>query len=148
MPEIDGAQAWAELCRHHSVDVTAERRHDWSRVTGRAGPWVVPDWATIARDYHGVHLTAAAYLGVAGTPIRVDGRSASLVAGWNPDQTYWLSDVPVPAPGQVWALGERVPPEDTEPDDGRRWTAVGEESSHDGRERSPRPRARRRWFRR
>ncbi|MET0303161.1 MAG: hypothetical protein ABW040_03835, partial [Microbacteriaceae bacterium] len=37
--EIDGPEAWADLCRRHPLGVTASRRHDWLRATGRAGEW-------------------------------------------------------------------------------------------------------------
>ncbi|MEN0135543.1 MAG: hypothetical protein AAGC80_10365 [Rhodococcus sp. (in: high G+C Gram-positive bacteria)] len=90
--EVDGAPAWAELCRQFPVEVTAQKRHDWYRTTGRAGRWVIPDWPRVAERYEGVHLTAAGYLAAAGTAIAVDGDSASVIAGWAPDSTYWLTD--------------------------------------------------------
>jgi hypothetical protein len=95
--EVDGAEAWAELCRAHPVEVTAQKRHDWYRATGRAGRWVVPDWAAVAGEHDAVHLTTAAYLTEAGTPIPMDDDTASVIANWNPDETYWLGDAPVPA---------------------------------------------------
>ncbi|MCA1005619.1 hypothetical protein LCL87_07815 [Rhodococcus hoagii] len=91
--EVDSADAWAELCRQFPVDVTAQKRHDWYRTTGRSGPWVVPDWPRIAERYDGVHLTIAGYLAAAGTAIEVDTGTASVIAGWAPDETYWLTDV-------------------------------------------------------
>lgn len=48
--EIDRAESWAALCRLNPVEVTAQKRHDWFRVTGRDGGWVVPDWAQVARE--------------------------------------------------------------------------------------------------
>ena len=33
--EIDGPDVWAQLCRRHPLPVTAARRHDWYRTTGR-----------------------------------------------------------------------------------------------------------------
>ncbi|WP_434613259.1 hypothetical protein [Arthrobacter sp. A5] len=56
--EIDGPEACAELDRRYPLEVTASRRHDWYRTTGRDGCW------------------------------------ATVPAGWNPDQTYWLRDIP------------------------------------------------------
>ncbi|CRK50964.1 conserved hypothetical protein [Rhodococcus sp. RD6.2] len=90
--EVDGAQAWAELCRRFPVDVTAQKRHDWYRTTGRSGRWVIPDWPRIAERYDGVHLTAVGYLAAAGSAIAVDADTASVIAGWAPDETYWLTD--------------------------------------------------------
>ncbi|HWD61318.1 MAG TPA: hypothetical protein VG369_02390 [Humibacter sp.] len=91
--EIDGADAWVELCRRHPLDVTASRRHDWFGATGRDGRWVIPDWSAVAREWDAVHLTAAAYLGAAGRALPVSDDVASVIAGWDPDQTYWLCDV-------------------------------------------------------
>jgi len=97
--EVDGAAAWAALCLAHPLEVTAQKRHDWYRTTGRDGQWVMPDWAGVAEDHDAVHLTAAAYLAAAGTAVRVDDGSASIIAGWNPDETYWLREVE-PADGE------------------------------------------------
>ncbi|MFD7022575.1 hypothetical protein [Promicromonospora sukumoe] len=90
--EVDRPEAWAALCREFPLDVTAQKRHDWYRTTGRAGRWVLPDWAAVAARYDAVHLTAAAYLAAAGTAIPVGDDTASVIAGWNPDETYWFVD--------------------------------------------------------
>lgn len=90
--EIDGAQAWAELCSRFPLEVTAEKRHDWYRTTGRSGRWVIPNWQLVAESYTGVHLTVMGYLAAAGTAIDVDDETASVIAGWAPDATYWLTD--------------------------------------------------------
>jgi hypothetical protein len=90
--EIGGAQAWAQLCREFPVEVTAQKRHDWYTTTGRVGRWVIPDWPRVAEYYDGVHLTVCGYLAAAGTAIAVDDATASVIAGWAPDETYWLTD--------------------------------------------------------
>lgn len=89
--EVRSADDWARLCREHPVDVTPEVRQDWFRTTGRDGTWLIPDWASVAAEYDAVHLTVAAYLS-AGTAIPVDADTASVIAGWNPDETYWFTD--------------------------------------------------------
>lgn len=98
--EIDTPQAWADLCHAHPLDITASRRHDWYRATGRDGDWLIPDWAAVAEEYDAVHLTVAAYLAGATRAIGVDGRFATMIAGWGPDATVWLTavcqQVPVP----------------------------------------------------
>lgn len=102
--EIDGAQAWAQLCREFPIEVTAQKRHDWYSTTGRVGRWVIPDWPRVAEHYDGIHLTVCGYLAAAGTAIAVDDATASVVAGWAPDETYWLTDAAA-ADGdeaQVW----------------------------------------------
>lgn len=91
--EIDSADAWAALCREYPMEVTASRRHDWFRVTGRAGPWLIPDWERVAGRWDAVHLTLLAYLSSAGRTIDIDGEYATVIAGWGPDSTIWLADV-------------------------------------------------------
>lgn len=105
--EIDGPDAWAALCRAYPLEVTEQKRHDWYSTTGRYGRWVMPDWAAVAVDHDAVHLTAAAYLTAAGTVVPVEDDIASVIAGWNPDETYWLSDDARPgADGAVWVRDE------------------------------------------
>ena len=94
--EIDSAEAWAELCRRFPLNQTAQKRYDWYRTTGRNGKWVTPDWAEIAQHYDAVHLPVATYLAAAGTAIpadadTVDADTASVIAGWGPDATYWFT---------------------------------------------------------
>jgi hypothetical protein len=83
---------WAELCREFPLDVTAEKRHDWFRTTGRDGAWVMPDWERVAERYDGVHLTVLGYLGIAGRAIDLGDGRASVIAGWSPDETHWLTN--------------------------------------------------------
>jgi hypothetical protein len=91
--EITRADAWVDLCRRFPLDVSAEKRHDWYRTTGRAGKWAIPDWSLVSQHYEGVHLTVAGYLAAAGTAIPVDANIASTIAGWNPDETWWFVDM-------------------------------------------------------
>ena len=106
--EIDTADAWADLCLRFPFEVTAGKRHDWYRTTGRAGAWVLPDWARVAEEYDAVHLQALAYLSAAGTAIPVDERRSSVIAGWNPDQTFWFTPRVRYADESVsWALQDR-----------------------------------------
>jgi hypothetical protein len=90
--EITGRSAWARLVARYPLDVTLSRRHDWWRVTGMDERWAIPDWQAVAADFDAVHLTVAGYLTTAGTAIPV-GEAFTLLAGWNPDETYWLSDI-------------------------------------------------------
>ena len=114
--EIDGPDAWAHLCRRYPVGVTASRRQVWYQTTARIGRWAMPDWAGVARDFDAAHLTVAGYLATAGRAIPVDDDLATVLAGWDPDQTYWLTEVAQDrSTAQVWHRGERdwtraVPP--------------------------------------
>lgn len=103
--EIDGPVAWAHLCRRHPLSVTASRRHDWFRATGLGDVgWVQPDWAAVARAVDAVHVTVAGYLTTAGRAVTVDRGVATVLAGWDPDATYWLTGAPRPTgPGRPWA---------------------------------------------
>lgn len=91
--EIESADDWARLCGDYPVEVTASRRHDWFRTTGRNGRWVIPDWERVARDWDAVHLTALGYYSSATRLVHVDAEFASVIAGWAPDSTLWLRDV-------------------------------------------------------
>lgn len=101
--EIDGPEDWAELCRRYPFDVTASRRHDWFRTTGRDGRWVLPDWSRVAQDVDGVHLTARGYLTTSGRAVPVDADRASVLAGWDPDQTRWFTNVTEHGQARSWS---------------------------------------------
>jgi hypothetical protein len=94
--EVTGPEAWAALVEAYPLPLTASRRHDWFRTTGVDSEWFIPDWAAVANDYDAVHLTMVGYLTTPGTAIPVRG-GASVLAGWNADETYWLADVLEPA---------------------------------------------------
>lgn len=64
------------------------------------------DWVRLKDKYDGVHLTMGGYLSTAGLAIPLDGGYATVLAGWEPDTTYWLRDVdPVPGTRREWAQG-------------------------------------------
>lgn len=90
--EIRNADDWARLCQQYPLDVSAEKRHDWYRASGRVGSWVIPDWSAVANVVDGVHLTVSGYLAASGVIIPVDEDSASFIAGWSPDETWWFID--------------------------------------------------------
>ncbi|WP_426006337.1 hypothetical protein ACPFL9_05765 [Paenarthrobacter sp. NyZ202] len=104
--ELETAEDWATLCRDFPFEVTASRRHDWYRTTGRDGRWVIPDWERVAGRWDAVHLSVSAYLRLAGRALDVDTAegTASVIAGWNPDTTLWLTDVlrETGEPRQFW----------------------------------------------
>ena len=109
--EIRGPEDWASLAARYPVEVTKSRTHDWWRVTGMAGAWIIPDYVAVAADYDAVHLTAA------GRALPLDGKltaggtiASTMLAGWNPDETYWLADVLTTAgPPVRWVNPDREP---------------------------------------
>lgn len=90
--EIRCGDDWARLCLRYPAEVTASRRHDWYRVTGRDGRWLIPDWRRVAEEWDAVHLTVLGYLNAATRLIPVDDEYASVIGGWAPDSTLWLTD--------------------------------------------------------
>lgn len=107
--EIDGPEAWAALCRRHPFVLTASRRNVWGWTTGRQGAWGQPDWAEVAREAAGVHLSVAGYLTTAGRVVDMGELGASVVAGRGPDETFWFEPVAPSAPEQEWTVDESDP---------------------------------------
>ena len=92
--EIDRPEAWVRLVERYPLDVTNARRHDWYRTTGRTGTWCIPDWNAVAEHWDAVHVSVAGYLTTATRALPLgDGDSATVLAGWNPDRTWWLTDI-------------------------------------------------------
>ncbi|MGV9194133.1 hypothetical protein ACQ143_07280 [Microbacterium sp. MC2] len=112
--EIQTPEDWAGLCREYPMEVTASRRHDWFRVTGRDGPWLIPDWERVAARWDAVHLTTLGYLSAATTLIEVNEEYGSVIGGWAPDSTIWLTDV-----AREWTPQRQ---EWTRPHDDWRWS--------------------------
>ena len=102
--EIGTAKDWITLCRRFPMEVTASRRHDWFRLTGRDGRWVIPDWEQVAGEWDAAHLSVLGYLDGATRPLQVDAETATVIAGWAPDSTIWLTDVAHESggPRQAW----------------------------------------------
>jgi hypothetical protein len=108
--EITGPGDWATLVARYPLEVTQSRRHDWWKVTGQGGTWLIPNYAAAASDYDAIHLTVSGYLTTAGRALPVDD-ARCLLAGWDPDETYWLADILTSAGaphGWVWR-GEPQP---------------------------------------
>lgn len=90
--EIAREVDWVDLCRRHPLEVTSSRWRVWAETTGREGRWVIPDWSSVAAEADGVHLTVQAYLALAGMALPVAADTATVIAGWAPDTTCWLTD--------------------------------------------------------
>lgn len=94
--EIAERKDWAALVTRYPLDVTTSRDYEWSTATGLTSRWLIPDWEAVARDFDAVHLQAAAYLSGAGTVLDIPG-GRTIMAGFDPDSTFWLTDSVVPA---------------------------------------------------
>lgn len=90
--EIRGPEDWTALVAAHPLDVSLSRGHDWWRATGQDGPWFIPDWESVAADVDAVHLTILGYLTTAGRALPMGDATRTVLAGWNPDETFWLTD--------------------------------------------------------
>lgn len=91
--EIATPRDWVELVARHPLEVSLSRRHDWWRATGLAGTWLIPDWAAVAEEFDVVHLSVLGYLMTAGRALPVADDLRTVLAGWNPDESFWLTDV-------------------------------------------------------
>jgi hypothetical protein len=94
--EIHTPEDWVRLVTTYPLEVSASRRQDWWRATGAREPLYLPDFQATARDWDGVHVSTRGYLTTATRALPAsDG--CTVLAGWNPDQTWWLSDCLQPA---------------------------------------------------
>lgn len=91
--EVHSIDDWHTLVNLAPLDVTRARGNVWAEATGLDRRWIVPNWEEIAEAIDGVHLSLGGYLGLAGVPIEIEPGVTSLIAGWDPDATYWLTGV-------------------------------------------------------
>jgi hypothetical protein len=91
--EIADARDWVELVEAHPRPSPELLTYDWA--VG-AQDLVLPDWFEVAEEWDAVHVSAAAWLGTAYRLLPLgDGRS-TVLAGWNPDGTSWLTSAASP----------------------------------------------------
>jgi hypothetical protein len=94
--EIHTPEDWVRLVTTYPFEVSASRRQDWWRATGAREPLYLPDFQAIARDWDGIHVSTRGYLTTATRALPALG-GCTVLAGWNPDQTWWLADCLQPA---------------------------------------------------
>ena len=41
--ELSGPEDWTQLAARYPLEVSCSQRHDWVKVTGRTGAWLIPD---------------------------------------------------------------------------------------------------------
>ncbi len=108
--EITGPAQWAELVDRYPLDVSRSRRHDWWRATGWAGRWLIPDYSAVAADWDAIHISVAGYLTTAGIASPAGSGARTMLAGWDPDATWWLNDVlSFTSPPECWRQDDRAP---------------------------------------
>ncbi|RDI30374.1 hypothetical protein DEU38_106189 [Rhodococcus sp. AG1013] len=91
--EIGGPADWAHPVDTYPFPVPASRRSEWYYTTGEHLDWFIPDWVAVAADFDAVHLTVHGYLSTPGVAIPLVANSgATVLAGWDPDATFWLRD--------------------------------------------------------
>jgi hypothetical protein len=101
--EITGPEDWVELVARYPCEVHHSRRHDWRLATGLEASWRIPDYRAVAGDFDAVHLTVRGYLTASGVALG-PGPWRTVLAGWAPDATYWLTDcLAATGPPQRWA---------------------------------------------
>ncbi len=91
--EVRSASDWANLVGAYPLEVNAagDRARDWTELTSARGPWLEPDFAAAKREWAGIHVSIGAFVDAAYCPIPV-GDNFSVLVGWDPDATVWLSD--------------------------------------------------------
>lgn len=128
--EIDGPEDLARLVARFPLDVSRSRRGCWWETTGVDTTWVMPDWEAMSHELDAVHLTVRGYLTTAGRAVPVTGgvvtSTSTVLAGWSPGETIWLTDVLTPAgPPVTWQRRENqvlwdVVPDATDPEEAGR----------------------------
>jgi hypothetical protein len=111
--EINGANEWIDLVKRYKLEVTWGRGDAWAMATGLDVRWFLPDWSQVADEFDAVHLSVSGYLAISGRPLLLDDDMATLVAGWAPDETYWLRDIlEISGPGVEWESMQDHPSRD------------------------------------
>lgn len=105
--EIDGPDDLARLVARFPLDVSRSRRGCWWETTGVDTAWWMPDWQAASRELDAVHVTVRGYLSTAGRAVPVPGGvirgTSTVLAGWAPGETLWLTDSLTPAgPPTLW----------------------------------------------
>lgn len=105
--EVHGPADWAALVERFPLEVGESRGPDWWQVTGRVGRWLIPDWPRVAAEFDAVHVSVRGYLSTAGRVVPIGDDAATLLTGWSPDVTHWLTDVlAVGGPSQRWTADD------------------------------------------
>jgi len=113
--EITAPQDWQNLVGRYPLDVTEARGQSWRYLSDWGGTWLIPDFGAVAADYDAIHLSVAGYVLTAGRALPAED-ARTILAGWDPDETYWLTDV-LEVSGQPQTWNRRREPIEWEPDE-------------------------------
>jgi len=107
---IDGPDDWVGLVTTHPKvaahphggwELPGPNQHDvddllavpgQSAARRRTGPHVLPDWAAVAADHDGVHLSWAGFLTTEGRVCDLPGGGVTMLRYWGGERTLWLAD--------------------------------------------------------
>jgi hypothetical protein len=91
--EVHSPSDWVNLVTRFPREYPNPTMGEWLRWTDRSGPWLLPDWKAIAKNYDGVHVSVGGYLSTSYQALPI-GDHFTILSGWHPDSTSWLGDAP------------------------------------------------------
>jgi hypothetical protein len=91
--EVSGAKEWIELVERYALEVSSSRADAWRAATGLDGRWFIPDWSRVGENFDAVHLSIGGYLSTSGRALLLGEGKATFLAGWDPDKSFWLTDI-------------------------------------------------------
>lgn len=90
--EVHSRDDWSDLVTTYPYAAPNMETFGWGDKSSTSAQLLIPNWAEVAKDWDGVHVSVAGYLNAAYTPISLRPGRYALLAGWHPDGTVWLTD--------------------------------------------------------
>jgi hypothetical protein len=89
--EIQSGQEWLELVEEFPLETEILHLENWlfSYDPPKTTIWI-PDWRQVAKNYGGVYLSPAAYLGASYEFLELPDGRITFLSGWSPGSTFWL----------------------------------------------------------
>ncbi|MFC4241806.1 hypothetical protein ACFOYW_00350 [Gryllotalpicola reticulitermitis] len=101
--EVHGPEDLSRLVQKYPAPARWSRQYVWRQSTGMELDWAVPDYAAAAEDFDAIHLSVIGYLSTAGSAVPFPHGGGTVLAGWAPDETYWLTDhIEIHGPAEHW----------------------------------------------
>ncbi len=85
--EIASARDWSEFVDSFPYAAKSFLTYDWGYPDSTG--LIIPDWAKVAKDWDGVHVSVSGYLSAAYRPLPIR-HGWTVLAGWHPGATVWL----------------------------------------------------------